>query len=313
MALVYDLAEIKEPLKKPVLTIGNFDGVHRGHLALFDRVKERAKALGGLSAVMTFEPHPVTVMHPGNGPALITPTPQKLELIDAAGIDVILCIPFTKAFAAIGAREFVRDILVRKIGIQEIVVGYDYSFGHKREGDIHLLRDMGGKLGFLVHVMGPVRVGETPVSSTSIRHLIREGRVAEAGQLLGRPPRLSGRVIRGRNRGGRLLGFPTANLETREALVPRTGVYAVEVIVGNQKYRAVTNIGYNPTFGDGPLTVETHILGFSGDLVGQTITLLFLGRLRDEKSFSSPDHLVAQIRKDIEQAGELFEDAAARG
>lgn len=313
MALVYDLAEIKVPLTNPVLTIGNFDGVHRGHLVLFDRVKERAKALGGISVVMTFEPHPITVMHPGNGPALITPTPQKLELIDAAGIDVILCIPFTKAFAAIGARAFVRDILVQKIGIREIVVGYDYSFGHRREGNIHLLREMGEELGFFVHVMSPVRVGKTPVSSTSIRHLIREGRVAEAGQLLGRPPRLSGRVMRGRNRGARLLGFPTANLGIKDALVPRTGVYAVEVIIGDQKYRGVTNIGYNPTFGDGPLTVETHVLDFSGDLIGEDITLLFLGRLRDEKRFSSIEELVAQIRKDIHHAGGLFKDATHQG
>jgi riboflavin kinase/FMN adenylyltransferase len=310
VSLIRDLDELKEPLVNPVLTIGNFDGVHRGHLALFEKVKERARALGGKSAVMTFEPHPITVMHPGNGPTLITPTSLKLKLLDAAGIDVILCIPFTKDFAAISATAFVHDILVRRIGVKEIVVGYDYNFGHRREGDIHLLRRMGQTLGFIVHVMGPIKVGETLVSSTSIRNLIREGKIDLARDLLGRPPQLSGRVVPGQNRGGRLLGFPTANLMTRDALIPRVGVYAVEVLVGDQKYRGVTNVGYNPTFGDGPMTVETHLLGFSGDLVGREITLMFLGRIRDERRFGSLEALVEQIRMDIQEAEAFFSEEA---
>ena len=156
MNIIYDLKEISSPLKNPVLTIGNFDGVHRGHLALFDKVKERAKVIGGQAAVMTFEPHPIKVMKPGNGPPLITPTAQKLELMLKAGMDIILCLPFTHEFAAISAEDFVRDILLDRIGVREIVVGYDYSFGHGREGNIDMLQDLGQRLGFKVHVVEPV-------------------------------------------------------------------------------------------------------------------------------------------------------------
>ncbi|MEE9419721.1 MAG: hypothetical protein V3W43_09595, partial [Desulfatiglandaceae bacterium] len=151
MTLISDLDQLEGPLTNPVLTIGNFDGMHKGHLALFDKVKERAKSLQGQSAIMTFEPHPIKVIMPGNGPPLITPIQQKLRLMEGTGIDVIFCLPFTKEFAAISARDFVKDILVDKIGIKEIVVGYDYTFGHGREGNIQLLKEMGSRFGFTVH------------------------------------------------------------------------------------------------------------------------------------------------------------------
>ncbi len=307
MNVIYDLKDLHGPLKDPVLTIGNFDGVHKGHLALFEKVKERARAIGGQSAVMTFEPHPVKIMKPTNGPALITPISQKLDLIWAAGIDVILCVPFDHAFAAISAQDFIQKILLEKIGIKEVVVGYDYTFGNQRKGNIDLLREMGAKLGFEVHVMGALRVDDTLVSSTSIRKSVQEGNLREAKKLLGRDYQICGTVIKGKNRGGRLLGFPTANLDLIDELIPGAGVYAVTVIIDDREYLGVTSIGYNPTFHDSALTVETHLLDFAADIVGKTIRVNFLERLRDEKSFKNIKELSDQIARDVQQAREIFE------
>jgi len=306
MNIIYDLKELEKPLENPVLTIGNFDGVHRGHLALFEKVKERAQAINGVSVVMTFEPHPIKIMKPGNGPPLITLIKQKLSLISNVGIDVIFCIPFTREFASISAQNFIQNLLVDKIGIKEIVVGYDYTFGHKRQGDITLLKEMGDKIGFKVHVLGPVHIDDTPVSSTSIRKLVQKGQISEAKKFLGRDYQIAGSVITGANRGGKLLGFPTANLEPTDELIPKRGVYAVTVLMDDKTYNAVTNIGYNPTFGDNALSVETHLLDFSKDVVGKTIRINFIQRLRDEKTFGSVDELTEQIDQDVQRAREIF-------
>lgn len=306
MNIIYDLKELKTPLNNPVLTIGNFDGVHKGHLVLFEKVKDRAKAIGGQSAVMTFEPHPIKVMRPGNGPLLITPTKQKLDLISHAGIDLILCIPFTPQFASISAEDFVQDILVDMLGIKEIVVGYDYTFGYRRLGNIRLLQEMGDKLGFQVHVVDPVRLDDTLVSSTSIRKFVQEGKLSEAKKLLGRDYQIRGTVVKGKNRGGRLLGFPTANLRLIDELIPKGGVYAVTVMVNDKTYYGVTNIGYNPTFGDDALSVETHLLDFSEDILDKTIKVNFIQRLRDEKTYRNAKELADQIAQDILKAKELF-------
>jgi riboflavin kinase/FMN adenylyltransferase len=306
MYIFYDLDELKEPLKNPVLTIGNFDGVHKGHLVLFDRVKERAKAIEGQSVVMTFEPHPIKVMKPGNGPPLITPTRQKLDLISDAGIDLILCLPFTHQFASISAEEFVQGILVDRLGIKEIVVGYDYTFGFKRQGNIQVLKELGEKLGFRVHVVDPICLDDALVSSTSIRELVQDGNLSEAKKLLGRDYQICGTVVKGKNRGGRLLGFPTANLKLIDELIPKGGVYAVTAIINGNIHYGVTNIGYNPTFGDEALSVETHLLDFSGDIVGKTIRINFIKRLREEKTYGNVKELADQIALDIQEAKELF-------
>ena len=307
MTVIINLEQLENPLKKAVLTIGNFDGVHIGHLALFNKVKERAVSIGGQSAVMTFEPHPLKVMRAGSTPPLITPTRQKMKLLDQLGIDVILCVPFTREFAAISARDFVRDILVDKIGVTELVVGYDYSFGHKREGNIELLRELGTRAGFKVHIVEPVSVDHTLVSSTSIRRLVQKGELAEAKKLLGRDYQMCGKVVKGKNRGGRQLGFPTANLDVVDELTPKVGVYAVRVHIEDQIYDGLTNIGYNPTFGNNKLSVETHILDFSGDLLGKTIKIDFIERLRDEKTFDTVKDLADQIGRDILRARDLFQ------
>lgn len=315
MELITSLDQIEHPLTNPVLTIGNFDGVHEGHKALFSKVIERAHALNGQSAVMTFDPHPIRVMKPGNGPPLITPTEQKLELIGMCGIDVILCLPFTRGFAALSAEDFVNDVLVKRLGIRELVVGYDYSFGAYRKGDITLLRNMGGDLGFKVHVVAPVTIDGFPVSSTSIRDLILNGDLVRARQLLGRDYEIRGRVVRGQGRGASLLGFPTANLDPEDELVPRKGVYAVAVHVDGLTFRGVTNIGINPTFGNGAQSIETHLLDYSGDLLGRTIRIVFLERLRDEKTFKSPKDLSDQITRDIQSAAGSFKhlDTGTKG
>lgn len=306
MTVIYDLDQLNKPLRNPILTIGNFDGVHKGHLALFNKVKEKAKAIDGLSAVMTFEPHPVKVMMPGNGPPLITPTTQKLKLISDAGIDVIFRIPFNKEFASISACDFVRNILVKKIGIKGIVVGYDYTFGHNREGNIDLLKKMGVDLGFSVTMLGQVKVEDMFVSSTFIRKLVQDGNLTDAKKLLGRNYQICGTVVKGKNRGARLLGFPTANLKVIDDLTPKTGVYAVTVFIKDKSCYGVTNIGYNPTFGNGVFSVEVHVLDFSGDLLTKTIRVNFIKRLREEKTFKSADALSKQIGLDIAQARELF-------
>jgi len=306
MKIIYDLKELNRPLDNPVLTIGNFDGVHKGHLALFDKVKERANAIKGQSVVMTFDPHPVKVMKPENGLRIITPMRQKLRLISEANIDVILCLPFNKNFSTISAHKFVKDILLGTIGIKEIVVGYDYSFGNNRQGDIGLLKAMGEELGFKVHAVEPIYLNKVLVSSTSIRNFIREGNIEDANILLGRDYQISGRVTSGAGRGGKVLGFPTANLMSVDELIPKKGVYAVIAEMDSREYYGVCNIGNNPTFGENALSIETHLLGFNGDTLGKDFTVRFMHRLRDEKTFSYISELSDQIARDIKKAKEFF-------
>ncbi len=304
--IINDINEIKGPLRNPVLTIGNFDGVHRGHLVLFDKVKQIAKAINGQSVVITFDPHPVKVMKPENGLPLITPIKQKLKLISDAGIDVIFCISFNKQFSDISAGDFVRKILVDRIGVREIVVGYDYTFGRGRQGDIRMLQDMGKEFEFNVHVIEPIHLDNTLVSSTYIRDLVLEGDLVEAKRLLGRDYQISGTVIKGTGRGTDLLGIPTANLRTLDELIPRKGVYAVIVDMADGSYYGVCNIGNNPTFGVKALSIETHLLDFNRDILGKEFTIKFLHRLRGEKKFDSKEELADQIRKDITRSRKLF-------
>ncbi|MBW2207441.1 MAG: bifunctional riboflavin kinase/FAD synthetase, partial [Deltaproteobacteria bacterium] len=257
--------------------------------------------------LMTFEPHPIRLMKPEKPIPLITPIRQKLELIGKAGIEYIFCVPFTREFAAITAKDFVLDILVGKIGVKEVVVGYDYTFGRQRKGNVEFLEEMGDKWGFRVHIIGPIHVDHALVSSTTIRGLVQDGRLSEAKALLGRDYQISGTVVRGQNRGRRLLGIPTANLNLIDELIPKRGVYAVTVDIDGKACNGVTNIGYNPTFGDSALTVETHLLDFSEDLLGKTIKVNFIQRLRDEVSFDSIQDLSDQIERDIQQARALLE------
>ena len=309
MKLIQDLHQIRKPFKNAVISIGNFDGVHIGHQALFHEVIEKADAMGGTSIAMTFEPHPIRVLKKNNNPPLITLYEQKIELISNSDIDVLICVPFTHEFAAISARSFVEDILVKQIGMKAIVVGKDYTFGRNREGSIDLLKEYAKELDFEVIVSNWIQVSRdraNRISSTRIRELVKDGKVRDAQPLLGRNYQIRGIVSHGRDRGGRLLGCPTANITLQDELCPKTGVYAVTVECLGQKFKGVANIGYSPTFDDLQFTVEVHILDFSGDLYGKEIRVNFIERLRDEIRFNSIEELSDQIQKDIQHAREIL-------
>ncbi|MGD2030200.1 MAG: bifunctional riboflavin kinase/FAD synthetase [Desulfobacterales bacterium] len=302
MELVEHIDKIEKPYNNAVITIGNFDGVHIGHQALFHEVIEKADAIDGTSIVMTFEPHPVRVLKQNGHPPLITLYEQKLELIESSGIDVLICIPFTMEFAAISAKEFVEDILLARIGMKAIVVGQDYTFGKNRQGNLDLLQTYAKTLGFEVIVADWIQtLNKNPdrISSTRTRELVMAGKVNEAQKLLGRHYQIRGIVTTGRNRGGRLLGFPTANIILHDELCPKTGVYAVTVECRNSRHKGVANIGYCPTFGDQVFSVEVHILDFNENIYDQKIRVNFVQRIRDEKKFSNISELSDQIKKDI--------------
>jgi riboflavin kinase/FMN adenylyltransferase len=305
---VFDgIDSIHRPLKNPVLTIGNFDGVHRAHQALFQKVKDWARRLDGESTVMTFHPHPLSVLAPEKGISFITTHERKLELISRCSIDVTIVLPFNRKFAGISAHDFVRNLLVGKLGIKALIVGYDYRFGNRREGNIEFLRKTGRQFGFDVDTVSGIELDGSVVSSTAIRQFIKEGELREANKLLGRPFEITGPVVTGRQRGARLLGFPTANIRIGpNQACPKTGIYAVRVDVGGESYGGAANLGYSPTFGDGELSLEVHILDFNGDIYGKEISVQFIDRLRDEKRFSGPEELAVQIRKDVEKARQLL-------
>ena len=310
MQIITDLNAIEKPFKNAVVTTGNFDGVHIGHQALFYEVIERADAVDGTSVAITFDPHPIRVLKQNGHPPLITLLSQKTELIESTGVDVLIVIPFTKEFAAFTAHEFVADILVKKIGMQAIVVGSDYTFGRNREGDLDLLRKMARELGFEViqadWIQGPDTHADR-ISSTRVRELVMAGDMARTKKHLGRYYQIRGQVASGRNRGGRLLGFPTANINLHDELSPKTGVYAVTVDFRKNQLKGVANIGYSPTFDDHIFTVEVHILDFEQDIYGEEIRVNFIQRLREEKKFSGIDELSDQINKDILKARKILE------
>ena len=309
MRVFNHLDQINEPFKNAVITIGNFDGVHIGHQALFHEVIEKAQAIGGTSVAMTFEPHPLRVLKQNNHPPLITLYEQKSELIERTGIDVLICVPFTLEFAALSAEQFVRDLLVQKIGIKAIVVGEDYSFGKNREGNIDLLKSYGPKYGFEVIVAGWIkspRALAQRISSTKIRDLVTDGRMEQAEKMLGRNYQIRGKVVTGRDRGGKLLGIPTANINLHDELCPKTGIYAVTVECEGNQHRGVANIGYSPTFEDHEFTVEVHILDFSDNIYSKKIRVNFIKRIRDEIKFSNIPELIDQIKRDIAAARKIL-------
>ena len=309
MKLIENLDDIKEPFPRAVVTIGNFDGVHLGHQALFHEVIERAETIGGTSVAMTFEPHPLRVLKQNNHPPLITLHEQKIELIARANVDVLISVPFTRDFAALTPREFVEDILLRKVGMQAIVVGGDYTFGRNREGNLGMLRTFGELFDFQVVLADWIKMKRTlsgRISSTKIRELVMAGGVDEVQPLLGRYYQIRGEVAHGRNRGGKLLGFPTANINLQDELCPKTGVYAVTVECLDKKYQGVANIGYSPTFDDHIFTVEVHILDFEQNIYGKKIRVNFVKRIRDEIKFSSLEELSDAIRNDVAVARDIL-------
>ncbi len=306
MKIVRELDEIKEPFPNACVTIGNFDGVHLGHQRLFDIVEQRAYHSHGASIAITFNPHPLQILRPG-GIKLISTCEQKIELIGMSGIDVLVIIPFTKSFAATSAVQFVDEILIKRIGVKHLFVGYDYAFGKGRTGDIPFLKRQGEEKGFSVTVIDAYYENEILVSSTKIRELVMAGDMAETKKLLGRYYQIRGEVQRGRQRGGKEIGFPTANLHVdEEDLIPKHGVYACQVICDGKCYGGVINIGLNPTFSENKLIAEVHIFEFNQDIYGKPIKVNLLQFLREEKKFSGIEELSAQIARDVTRSKEIL-------
>ena len=281
------------------VTIGNFDGVHIGHQRLIARVRDLAAGHGLPSVVITFEPHPLRFFTGKKTPPFITLYEQRAELIKALGIDHLLCLEFNQEMAGMAPADFVRRILVDGLKVRELIIGYDYAFGKGRAGNYSLLKELGQKWGFGVEQLEPVMVDQTIVSSTRIRDLVEAGDVWAVRPLLGRFYRVAGTVVHGQNRGGRLLGFPTANVHLIDELFPKTGVYCCWAELDGQIHKAVANIGFNPTFGNEVLSVEVHILDLNEDLYGRPLKVHFVQRLRGERKFSGLDELKTQIGKDI--------------
>jgi len=311
MKQIIGIENIKTPLSRGVLTIGNFDGVHLGHQLLFEHVISTAKQLNGTSVAMTFDPHPMKVVQPDGCPfPLITLHEQKMELMKKSGLDVIIVIPFNYEFANISAKSFVDDILVDRIGVKAVVIGNDYCFGKKREGNVQLLKQFGKESGFDVHVVPWKPFGndsESRISSTSIRSAVSSGNLNKARQMLGRYYQVRGTVKKGRNRGGSLVGFPTANLQLFDELKPKNGVYAVNVLLHEKIFPGVANIGFSPTFDDNQYTLEVHLLDFDENIYDKHICVNFIKRLRGEKKFSSIEALSNQIQSDIQDARKIFQ------
>ncbi|PNU19198.1 riboflavin biosynthesis protein RibF [Geothermobacter hydrogeniphilus] len=305
MRIIRQLDECCPPLERGVVTIGNFDGVHLGHREIFRRVVRRARELNGLATVLTFVPHPLKVLTPERAPRLLNTYAEKERLIAASCIDVLAAIPFDCEMAEMPPEDFVREILVGRLGICHLIVGYDYAFGRNREGDVDFLRRAGKQAGFTVEMLEPIRRGEEVFSSTLVRRRLAAGDVAGTVALLGRHFNLEGRVIHGASR-GRSLGFPTANLLTDKEVLPRPGVYAVKVRLDERIFDGVMNIGFNPTFGTERISLEVHLLDFSADIYDRSLRVYFVERLREEMVFSSVDDLIVQIRRDVDRARQLL-------
>lgn len=293
-------------LVHPVLALGNFDGLHRGHLKIIDRVKRGAAERGGIPMAMTFDPHPPRVVRPDKAPPLLMTKEQRLEALHRAGIACVAVVRFTRELSHWDPDTFVRTVLVEWLRVSEVWVGANFLFGHDRSGNFTSLRTLGQRYGFRTEKIDPVRYKEFVVSSTRIRRLVAEGRMDEAAALLGHPYYLDGTVVEGRRR-GRTIGFPTANLMTANELIPPHGVYATTLVIDDIVHASLTNIGVRPTFGDSSeTTIETHVLRYDGELYGRAVRLGFVQRLRDERRFDDVDGLKAQIEADRRCAERLF-------
>ena len=292
-------------LVHPVLALGNFDGMHRGHLKIIERVRRGAAEHGGTPMAMTFDPHPPRVLRPDKAPKLLMTKSQRLESLHSAGISCVAVVRFTRELSEWDPEMFIRTVLVDWLRVSEVWVGANFLFGHGRSGNFTVLRTLGQHYGFRADKIDPVRYKDFVVSRTRIRRLVSEGRVDEAGALLGHPDFVDGTVVAGRRR-GREIGFPTANLQTTNELIPPHGVYATTATIDGVVHAGITNVGVRPTFGEGELTVETHLLNYSGDLYGRSVRLGFVQRIRDERQFPDVDALREQIEADRRTADRLF-------
>jgi riboflavin kinase/FMN adenylyltransferase len=293
----------------PVVALGNFDGLHRGHQRLIDEVRRRARERAGTSVAMVFDPHPPRVVRPDRAPKLLMTLGQKLEAFERAGLDATVVVQFTPEFARWEPELFVETVLVDWLRVSEVCVGANFLFGRDRTGTFTLLKALGQDRGFRTDNIEPVFYKDFVVSSTRVRHLLEDGRVDEAGALLGHHYFIDGDVVHGDGR-GRTLGYPTANIRTINELVPADGVYASVVIVEGRRHAAATSIGTRPTIGDGPRTIEAYLLDGTHDLYDRRVRLAFVERLRPELKFESLQALVAQMADDVVAVRRRFEAMA---
>jgi len=305
MIVYRSIDSIKEPFDNPVVTIGNFDGVHLGHREIFRKLKSSAREIGGVSVVITFDPHPLKVVATSRTVSLINTLDEKITLIEASGIDFLLIINFDQDFAAMSAADFVEQILVGKIGLKRLIIGYDYAFGKRREGNVSLLKNLGVRFSFAVEELLPISDGSINYSSSLIRKMVADGDVAGVIRYLGRNFSIAGRVVHGANR-GKSLGFPTANIATDKELLPADGVYAVKVKIDDRLYDAACNIGFNPTFDSDKKTIEVFVFDLDEDLYGKEIRVYFFERLRSEQRFASIHELASAISADVARCRQIL-------
>jgi len=304
-----DNAEIQRPT---VLTLGVFDGLHLGHQLIMRTVVERARAVGAVPTVITFDPHPRAVLHPESAPPLLQTFDQKIEGLGVLGIEQTIVLRFTPEFASVRAEDFLRDVVVDRLHAREVYLGKGFAFGYKREGNIELLRRLGSELGFVAGEVPEVRLRGRRVSSSKIRELLTGGHVNLVRRMLGRPYGVEARVEHGAERGHKL-GFPTANLHPHNRVIPRNGVYVTGTLIEGQWRRSVTNVGLRPTFGDAvEPSVETFVMNWDGDLYGDVVRVRFLHRLRAERKFNSVEELKTQIARDVARANSYFDRAGTK-
>jgi len=305
MHTFHKLADVPADFGPTLVSVGNFDGVHRAHRHVLAEIVQRAKAAGVRSVAVTFEPHPIRILRPDNNLKLLTPTPEKLRLLASTGVDAVLLLPFTRDLSLMTPHQFTHEILKMRLHAREVHEGYNFHFGHKASGNIHTLRELGREMGFAVHDYPEMRLRGEPVSSSHIRKLLAEGRVSRARHLLARPFNLLSTAGRGRGYGAKYT-VPTINLARYEELVPKDGVYITRTRIGNGNdcFDSVTNVGNRPTFGADSFAVETHLLNFHPlELSAETeVELHFLDRLRDEIKFPSVEALKQQIGRDVRKA-----------
>src|SRR5580692_776675 len=307
MLTFHKLDDIPRDFGPAIISVGNFDGVHLAHRHVLDEIVQRAKAGAAQSVAVTFEPHPSRILRPDQNLKLLTPLPEKLRLLEATGVDVVLLLPFSRDLSLMTPRQFAHEILKKRLHAREVHEGYNFHFGHKAAGNIQVLRELGRKMGFEVHDYPEMRLRGEPVSSSHIRRLLSEGRVSRARHLLAHPFSILSTAGRGRGYGSKYT-VPTINLSRYEELVPGDGVYITRTRIGEECFDSVTNVGNRPTFGAESFAIETHLLNFHPlELNPETeVEIHFLERLRDEIKFPSVEALREQIGRDVRKARRYF-------
>jgi len=307
MQIFHKLDEIPAEFGPSLVSVGNFDGVHRAHVRVLDKIVGRSTQRDALSVAVTFEPHPMRLLRPDAGLKLLTPRPEKIRLLEKTGIDAVVLIPFTRELSLMSPREFVKLILCDRLRAVEVHEGYNFRFGHKAAGDVTLLSELGAECGFEVIKYPEMRLRGESVSSTRIRELIQAGDVRRARSLLGRPFSIQSTAGRGRGYGSKYT-VPTINLSRYEELVPRDGVYITQTRVGKECFNSVTNVGNRPTFGSDSFAIESHLLNFHPlEITAESeIDISFLSRVRNEIKFSSVEELRRQIQRDVARAERYF-------